>query len=131
MVQWRIATRVQEQREAFLSGFFELIPRDLVNIFDERELELLLGGMAEIDIEDWEKNTEYRNYSKEDAVIQNFWKAVRSFDTEKKARLLQFVTGTSRIPVNGFKDLHGSDGPRRFTIERTGEVDRLPKAHTW
>jgi E3 ubiquitin-protein ligase NEDD4 len=55
---------------------------------------------------------------------------IRSWDSEKKARLLQFVTGTSRIPVNGFKDLHGSDGPRRFTIEKTGEVDRLPKAHT-
>jgi E3 ubiquitin-protein ligase NEDD4 len=44
---------------------------------------------------------------------------------------LQFTTGTSRIPVNGFKDLQGSDGPRRFTIEKAGDVGQLPKAHTW
>jgi len=44
---------------------------------------------------------------------------------------LQFTTGTSRIPVNGFKDLQGSDGPRRFTIEKAGDISQLPKAHTW
>lgn len=91
---------------------------------------MLFGGIADIDVDDWEKHTDYRSYTKDDPVIVNFWKMIRSWDSEKKARLLQFVTGTSRIPVNGFKDLHGSDGPRRFTIEKTGEVDRLPKAHT-
>jgi E3 ubiquitin-protein ligase NEDD4 len=45
--------------------------------------------------------------------------------------LLQFATGTSRIPVNGFKDLQGSDGPRRFTIEKSGSDKALPKSHTW
>lgn len=49
---------------------------------------------------------------------------------EQKSRLLQFATGTSRIPVNGFKDLQGSDGPRRFTIEKTTDEDALPKSHT-
>jgi len=44
---------------------------------------------------------------------------------------LQFATGTSRIPVNGFKDLQGSDGPRRFTIEKSGAEKALPKSHTW
>lgn len=56
---------------------------------------------------------------------------VRSWDSEQKSRLLQFTTGTSRIPVNGFKDLQGSDGPRRFTIEKAGEINQLPKSHTW
>ena len=44
--------------------------------------------------------------------------------------MVQFVTGTSRIPVNGFKDLQGSDGPRKFTIEKTGHCEALPKSHT-
>ncbi len=57
---------------------------------------------------------------------------IRGWDPEQKSRLLQFATGTSRIPVNGFKDLQGSDGPRRFTIEKTtGAVEALPKSHTW
>jgi len=63
-------------------------------------------------------------------VVQNFWKVIRSWDAEQKSRLLQFATGTSRIPVNGFKDLQGSDGPRRFTIEKSGEEAQLPKSHT-
>ncbi|KAF2998156.1 hypothetical protein E8E13_002495 [Curvularia kusanoi] len=130
ITEWRIQKRVEEQFNAFLSGFNELIPPDLVNVFDERELELLIGGIADIDIEDWKKHTDYRGYTENDEVIQNFWKCIRSWDAEQKSRLLQFATGTSRIPVNGFKDLQGSDGPRRFTIEKAGEPNQLPKSHT-
>jgi E3 ubiquitin-protein ligase NEDD4 len=65
-----------------------------------------------------------------DEVVEWFWKCVKSWPAERKSRLLQFTTGTSRIPVNGFKDLQGSDGPRRFTIEKAGEVTQLPKSHT-
>lgn len=128
--EWKITKRVEEQFKAFLTGFNELIPQELVNVFDERELELLIGGIADIDVDDWKKHTDYRGYSESDEVVQWFWKCVRSYDGEQKSRLLQFTTGTSRIPVNGFKDLQGSDGPRRFTIEKAGESEHLPKSHT-
>lgn len=130
ITEWRIQKRVEEQFNAFISGFHELIPADLVNVFDERELELLIGGIADIDVDDWKKHTDYRGYTENDQVIQDFWKCIRSWDAEQKSRLLQFATGTSRIPVNGFKDLQGSDGPRRFTIEKAGEPTQLPKSHT-
>ncbi|PTU22443.1 hypothetical protein P175DRAFT_0529497 [Aspergillus ochraceoroseus IBT 24754] len=130
VTEWKIVKRVEEQFNAFMSGFNELIPADLVNVFDERELELLIGGIADIDVDDWKKHTDYRGYQEQDEVIQNFWKIVRTWDAEQKSRLLQFTTGTSRIPVNGFKDLQGSDGPRRFTIEKSGEPTALPKSHT-
>lgn len=130
MVKWRIEKRIEQQFQAFKEGFHELIPQDLINVFDERELELLIGGIAEIDVDDWKKHTDYRGYTESDEVIQFFWQTVRSWDGEQKSRLLQFTTGTSRIPVNGFKDLQGSDGPRRFTIEKAGEITNLPKAHT-
>ncbi|KAI8983859.1 hypothetical protein BDB01DRAFT_790372 [Pilobolus umbonatus] len=130
VTEWRIHKRVEEQFKAFKEGFNHLIPQDLVNVFDERELELLIGGIAEIDVDDWKRHTDYRGYTEQDDVIQWFWKCIRTWDSEKKSRLLQFTTGTSRIPVNGFKDLQGSDGPRRFTIEKSGELTQLPKAHT-
>ncbi|GAA5996135.1 NEDD4 family E3 ubiquitin-protein ligase [Rhodotorula paludigena] len=130
VVEWRIQRRVEDQFKAFLSGFNELIPQELINVFDERELELLVGGMSDVDMDDWQKHTDYRGYSKEDEVVKWFWQAVKSWPTEKKSRLLQFTTGTSRIPVNGFKDLQGSDGPRRFTLEKSGEITQLPKSHT-
>jgi E3 ubiquitin-protein ligase NEDD4 len=50
VIEYRISRRVKEQFDAFMSGFGELIPQDLVNVFDERELELLIGGMSEIDV---------------------------------------------------------------------------------
>ncbi|SSD61350.1 probable E3 ubiquitin-protein ligase RSP5 [Saccharomycodes ludwigii] len=128
--QWKICDRIKEQLKAFMDGFNEIIPEDLVTVFDERELELLIGGIAEIDVDDWKKHTDYRGYQESDQTIQWFWKIVSEWDNEQKARLLQFTTGTSRIPVNGFKDLQGSDGPRRFTIEKAGEIDQLPKSHT-
>ncbi|KAI9511320.1 HECT-domain-containing protein [Russula earlei] len=130
VVEYRISKRVKEQFDAFMSGFSELIPQELINVFDERELELLIGGMSEIDVDDWTKFTDYRGYEVNDEVIQWFWKCVRSWPPERKSRLLQFATGTSRIPVNGFKDLQGSDGPRRFTIEKAGDPNHLPKSHT-
>lgn len=58
------------------------------------------------------------------------WHSLTLSPSKSQSRLLQFTTGTSRIPVNGFKDLQGSDGPRRFTIEKAGEVTQLPKSHT-
>ncbi|KAI9223618.1 hypothetical protein BC828DRAFT_402976 [Blastocladiella britannica] len=130
ITEWRIAKRVEEQSLAFRSGLFEFVPEDLITVFDERELELLIGGLAEIDMDDWKKNTDYRGFSESDEVVGWFWKCVGAWDNEKRARFLQFATGTSRIPVNGFKDLQGSDGPRRFCIEKAGEDGALPKAHT-
>ena len=130
VTEYRISRRVSEQFDAFMAGFNELIPQELINVFDERELELLIGGMSEIDVDDWQKHTDYRGYNPSDEVVEWFWKIVKAWPAERKARLLQFTTGTSRLPVNGFKDLQGSDGPRRFTIEKAGEVNQLPKSHT-
>jgi E3 ubiquitin-protein ligase NEDD4 len=149
MVEYHISKRVKDQFDAFMSGFNELIPQDLITRFDERELELLIGGMAEIDVYvflslfsilirklrsnergDWAKFTNYHGYEANDEVIQWFWKCVRSWPPERQSRLLQFATGTTRIPVNGFKDLQGSDRPQRFTIEKAGDPDQLPKSHT-
>ena len=130
VTEWRIQKRIEQQFNAFKAGFNELIPQELVTVFDERELELLIGGIADMDVDDWKKHTDYRGYTESDEVVQMFFKLISSWDNEKRARLLQFATGTSRIPIGGFKDLQGSDGPRRFTIERAGEVTQLPKAHT-
>ena len=130
VVSHRIAGRISEQFRAFMEGLGDVLPLDLLRVFDEHELELLIGGMTEIDMDDWTRFTDYRGYEKTDRVIEWFWTCLRSWPTERKARLLQFTTGTSRVPVNGFKDLQGSDGPRRFTIEKSGDPSGLPRSHT-
>uniref|UniRef100_A0A672SAR2 E3 ubiquitin-protein ligase n=1 Tax=Sinocyclocheilus grahami TaxID=75366 RepID=A0A672SAR2_SINGR len=132
VIQWRFVNRVQKQMNAFLEGFTELIPIDLIKIFDENELELLMCGLGDVDVNDWRQHTVYKNsYCPNHPVIQWFWKAVLLMDAEKRIRLLQFVTGTSRVPMNGFAELYGSNGPQLFTIEQWGTPDKLPRAHTW
>uniref|UniRef100_A0A6J0UIH7 HECT-type E3 ubiquitin transferase n=1 Tax=Pogona vitticeps TaxID=103695 RepID=A0A6J0UIH7_9SAUR len=131
VIQWRFVNRVQKQMNAFMEGFTELLPLDLIKIFDENELELLMCGLGDVDVNDWRQHTIYKNgYCPNHPVIQWFWKAVLLMDAEKRIRLLQFVTGTSRVPMNGFAELYGSNGPQLFTIEQWGSPEKLPRAHT-
>uniref|UniRef100_A0A8C0H5C2 E3 ubiquitin-protein ligase n=1 Tax=Chelonoidis abingdonii TaxID=106734 RepID=A0A8C0H5C2_CHEAB len=128
VIQWRFVSRVQKQMAAFKEGFFELISQDLIKIFDENELELLMCGLGDVDVADWKLYTKYKNgYSINHQVIQWFWKAVLMMDSEKRIRLLQFVTGTSRVPMNGFAELYGSNGPQLFTVEQWGTPEKLPR----
>nr|CAD7569856.1 unnamed protein product [Timema californicum] len=131
VIQWRFVSRVQEQMQAFLEGFNGLVPLALVKIFDEHELELLMCGIQNIDVKDWKLNTVYKgDYHPNNITVQWFWRVVLSFSNEMRARLLQFVTGTSRVPMNGFKELYGSNGPQLFTIEKWGQPENFPRAHT-
>ncbi|XP_066933998.1 E3 ubiquitin-protein ligase wwp-1-like [Clytia hemisphaerica] len=130
LTEWRFKRGVVEQTDAFLKGFNEVSPMYWLQDFDERELEILLCGMQEYDIEDWQRNTVYRNYAKNSKQVMWFWQAIKSFDHEKRARLLQFVTGTCRLPVGGFAELIGSNGPQKFCIEKVGKETWLPRSHT-
>ncbi|XP_054277378.1 E3 ubiquitin-protein ligase Nedd-4-like isoform X2 [Macrosteles quadrilineatus] len=131
VIEWRFVARVQDQMNAFLDGFNALVPLNLIKIFDENELELLMCGIQNIDVKDWKQNTLYKgDYHPNHIVIQWFWRVVLSFTNEMRSRLLQFVTGTSRVPMNGFKELYGSNGPQMFTIEKWGTPDNYPRAHT-
>ncbi|EEB07284.1 HECT domain-containing protein [Schizosaccharomyces japonicus yFS275] len=131
MVNYKLKESVKDQLQSLCDGFYDIIAPQLVQIFNERELELLISGLPEIDIDDWRNNTEYHNYTMSSPQIQWFWRAVRSFDEEERAKLLQFTTGTSKVPLNGFKELEGMSGFQRFNIHKSyGSLQRLPQSHT-
>nr|KAF6412285.1 WW domain containing E3 ubiquitin protein ligase 2 [Rousettus aegyptiacus] len=130
LTDWRFTRGVEEQTKAFLDGFNEVVPLEWLRYFDEKELELMLCGMQEIDMSDWQKNTIYRHYTKNSKQIQWFWQVVKEMDNEKSIRLLQFVTGTCRLPVGGFAELIGSNGPQKFCIDKVGKETWLPRSHT-
>ncbi|KAK4018425.1 hypothetical protein OUZ56_000480 [Daphnia magna] len=131
VIQWRFVSRVEAQMRAFLDGFKDLIPLSMLKIFDENELELLMCGIGTIDVKDWREHTNYKgDYNANHMVVQWFWRVVLSFNPEMRSRVLQFVTGTSRVPMNGFKELYGSNGPQPFTIEKWGTPNNFPRAHT-
>lgn len=131
--QERMTGAIRQQLDAFLKGFYSIIPKSLINIFNEQELELLISGLPSIDINDLRANTNYSKYQPTSQQIMWFWAALESFEHEDRARFLQFVTGTSRVPLGGFANLEGMHGPTKFTISRASvsSTNHLPSAHTW
>lgn len=130
--QEKMTGSIKKQLNSFLEGFYEIIPKRLISIFNEQELELLISGLPNIDIDDLKANTEYHKYQVNSLQIQWFWRALRSFDQADRAKFLQFVTGTSKVPLQGFSALEGMNGPQKFQIHLDDRsTDRLPSAHTW
>jgi hypothetical protein len=135
-LKFQTLDRVKPQMNELLLGFFDVIPEPLLTVFDFQELELLMCGLPEINMEDWMENTEYAGDFEvargDHPACQWFWEVVADFDQEMKARLLQFVTGTSGVPSRGFGVLQGNDNNvRLFTIHGLSvETCLYPRAHT-
>lgn len=132
-LQWILHEQIRSQVEALHAGVYDVLPEEVLAVFDFQELELLVCGLPNIDVEDWVSNTVYKgDYSAESEVVGWFWEAVRGFSQDDRARLLQFTTGTSCVPVAGFGALQGPNRtPCRFTIESMDmSVSQLPRAHT-
>ena len=58
---------------------------------------LISGGIGKIDIVDWKSNTRLKHCTADSPVVKWFWQIVESYSEEMRARLLQFVTGSSRV----------------------------------
>ena len=113
MCRHRMTSGIRKQIEAFLEGFHELVPPELISIFNEKELELLISGLPDIDLDDLVSNTDYTNYAASDQNIVWFWSVLRKFSREELALFLQFVTGSAKVPIEGFASLQGMRGVQK------------------
>ena len=115
-----INKNVEQQFLAFQRGFDLVTNQSPIHmLFTPRELEMLICGEKEFDFNELESSTEYDGgYSKDTDVVKWFWEAVHNMDLEDKRKLLQFTTGSDRIPVGGLAKLkltiakNGSDSER-------------------
>uniref|UniRef100_A0A7S4S0Y2 HECT-type E3 ubiquitin transferase n=1 Tax=Ditylum brightwellii TaxID=49249 RepID=A0A7S4S0Y2_9STRA len=129
--QHRMTTAIQSQIKAYLEGFHELVKPDLISIFTAKELELLISGMPDIDIDDLKKNTDYQGWKATDKEIGWFWSIMFSLCRSEKAAFLQFATGSSKVPLAGFAELQGMRGTQKFSIHKAGgSSGALMSAHT-
>jgi len=127
----RLTSAIRSQIDNFLEGFHDLVPAELVSMFSPPELELLISGLPDIDIDELRMQTEYVQYRATDNSILWFWDVLYAFSREDKAMFLQFVTGTSKVPLDGFANLQGMRGTQKFNIHRAyGSAHSLPSAHT-
>jgi len=131
-LRYRMFESVSDQLGQMLRGFYEVIPREIVSVFDYQELELLMCGVPEIDVQDWRRQTVYVDMEDDSFLAEWFWDIVESFSQENRARLLQFTTGSARVPTRGFKALQRNDGVlMKFTIQAISrEFSAYPRAHT-
>lgn len=120
IVDYKLMFQIEKQLEAFLRGFYTIIPYESIMKFEVFELDMLLAGAAEIDVDDWERNTEYTGYNIYDQQIIWFWKVVREFDQPRLRELLQLATGSSGVPMEGFSGLRSPGGIeiKKFEMHR-------------
>ncbi|KAG7392582.1 hypothetical protein PHYBOEH_006322 [Phytophthora boehmeriae] len=139
LFKYHVLGSVSDQLLAFLTALYDVVPEGLLKLFDYQELELLMCGVPSIDVEDWKKHTDFKffthNFPTELELnnIEWLWEVVEDMRNEDRVRLLQFATGTSRVPAQGFKGLISSDGRvRRFNVAFAGTNQSFlfPKAHT-
>uniref|UniRef100_A0A3P9DU54 HECT-type E3 ubiquitin transferase n=1 Tax=Maylandia zebra TaxID=106582 RepID=A0A3P9DU54_9CICH len=127
LAQYRLASQVRDEVEHFLKGLNELVPENLLAIFDENELELLMCGTGDINVQDFKAHAVIvgGSWHFREKVMKWFWAVVSSFTQEELARLLQFTTGSSQLPHGGFNTLCPS-----FQIIAAPTHSTLPTAHT-
>lgn len=115
-----------------------MIPLSWISLFTTDELEAAICGNPHIDVADWKRHTEYKGFNNLSFTISRFWQLMEGYSQVELARILQFCTGTSRLPIGGFKSLESHRGEKaKFTIQRVeydasqkGPMANLPKAHT-
>ena len=106
VVQYYLFDSVRVEILKIMEGLRSVISGTVLHVFDFKELDLLLSGLPQIDVDDWRQHTEIRFYeqsSHELLVIEWFWEILESFTQDQRGRLLQYVTGSSGVPVEGFQ----------------------------
>jgi HECT-domain (ubiquitin-transferase)/Hom_end-associated Hint/Leucine rich repeat len=130
----RMYISIREQLEAFIEGFYEVVPPELITCFKPRELENLICGFSRVDVHDLQANTFVdvaNDHPNPHHIVQWYWEAICSFSQLDLSKLMQFVTGSSQVPVGGFAKL-----APMFTVEfccppdSSFEDDRLPTSST-
>ncbi|KAI5464685.1 hypothetical protein BGZ63DRAFT_378362 [Mariannaea sp. PMI_226] len=129
----RLVVQPSLQTTAFLRGLRAIIRPSWLSMFNQSELQRLVGGdSSEIDIEDLRRNTIYSGLyeigddGQEHDTIKLFWKVMGGFTDEQRRKVLKYVSSTPRAPLLGFSQLRP-----KFSIRDGGtDEDRLPSTST-
>lgn len=102
------AGSINQQLNAFLEGFYEIIPKHLISIFNEQELELLISGLPNVDIDDLYANTEYKTYTKSSSQVHHIFIRISKFLLVRDERDKQLDIGTKTVllrtnEIKGYK----------------------------
>ena len=133
MAAYKLQSQSRYQTNAFLRGLGDIIQPSWLSMFNQLELQTLIGGSgAGIDVQDLRKNTQYGGTyqigsdGQEHPSIKLFWKVMQNMQDEDRRKVLKFVTSTPRGPLLGFSHLNP-----RFSIRDSGQDEnRFPTTST-
>ena len=121
-------------------GFNSIIQHEWLSFMTVQELESQLCGQTEIKLDDWKNNTEYKGFvmGAYSPVVLRFWQVMETYSQKELQQILQFCTGSNRLPLGGFSELQSESGQKSpFTIQSVdyvgkigGPMSNLPRAHT-
>jgi ubiquitin-protein ligase E3 C len=122
--KYRLSLQAYSQTSAFLRGLNSIINPNWLSMFNQSELQTLVGGdiNTPIDVEDLRRNTVYGGIYQvgpdgvEHESVQLFWQVMRSLGDDERRKVLKFVTSVARAPLLGFGVLRP-----RFSIRDAGE----------
>ncbi|KAK2734057.1 hypothetical protein FQN55_002925 [Onygenales sp. PD_40] len=122
---WLTDKSIRPQYEAFARGFYTCLDRTALSIFTPEALKTVVEGIQEIDIGELEHHARYEGgFEPGHPLIVDFWNIVRRYPQTRKRQLLEFVTASDRVPVNGISSI-------MFVIQKNGTGDsRLPTSLT-
>jgi E3 ubiquitin-protein ligase HUWE1 len=132
-VEYETYTSMAESLDSLLQGFDSVIPKEIINGLSTDELNFMICGNPVINFKDWRDNTIYEGeYNMSHKVINWFWEIVYELPSNLKRDLLQFVTGSPRVPIEGFASLKTLRGDRAtFKIVPVQYYKGvLPRSHT-
>jgi hypothetical protein len=101
MVQYYRLHEFDRQARAIREGLTTVIPLAYVNLQSAWDLEILVCGTPEIDIELLERVTQYEGgCNRNSPHVKFFWNVMRSYNTDERQALVKFVWGRTRLPLN-------------------------------
>uniref|UniRef100_A0A8C1DFT6 E3 ubiquitin-protein ligase n=2 Tax=Cyprinus carpio TaxID=7962 RepID=A0A8C1DFT6_CYPCA len=134
VVYWTLNEGVSRQFESFREGFESVFPLQHLQCFYPEELDQLLCGSKS---ESWDVKTLMEccrpdhGYTHDSRAVRFLFEVLSSFDAEQQRLFLQFVTGSPRLPVGGFRSLNPPLTIVRKTFESTENPDDfLPSVMT-
>uniref|UniRef100_A0A3P8WY34 E3 ubiquitin-protein ligase n=1 Tax=Cynoglossus semilaevis TaxID=244447 RepID=A0A3P8WY34_CYNSE len=134
VVYWTLNEGVSRQFESFREGFESVFPLHHLQYFYPEELDQLLCGSKS---ETWDVKTLMEccrpdhGYTHDSRAVRFLFEVLSNFDAEQQRLFLQFVTGSPRLPVGGFRSLNPPLTIVRKTFESTENPDDfLPSVMT-
>ncbi|CAD8213014.1 unnamed protein product [Paramecium pentaurelia] len=125
-----MAKDIEDQIKAIQDGFYSLISKEDIKIFDSIQLELLLCGESNIDVEDLIRTLRYQGYTAQHQVIGWLKNILRSFNQDMLAKFLSLATGHPKLPVGGFQNPECRITIRLPNYQQNDIDSRLPTGHT-